>query len=56
MKKTFFLSVAVLWAVLANAQPKLLLHYDFKNIEGDKVIDLSESHFDGTLKGSATAG
>ena len=55
-KKTFAFTCALLWVSLLTAQPKLLLHYDFHDIAGNSVKDLSENHFDGILKGSATAG
>ena len=40
-------------AVSGLAQPAPLLHYDFRAVGGQVVKDLSASHFDGTLKGSA---
>lgn len=56
MKKLTLIIIACGYAMSCLAQPSLLLHYDFKDGAGTVVKDLSGSHFDGSLKGSATFG
>ncbi|MBQ7968076.1 MAG: DUF362 domain-containing protein [Bacteroidaceae bacterium] len=53
MKKLLFTLLACL-SMGAMAQEGLILHYDFVGDEGTTVRDKSDSHHDGTLKGSAS--
>ena len=47
-------SLMTLFSLATVAQENLILHYDFKGDQGIVVRDKSASHFDGTLKGSAS--
>lgn len=53
MKKLLF-TLLVCLSMAAMAQEGLILHYDFVGDEGTTVRDKSDSHHDGTLKGSAS--
>ena len=39
--------LAVCSALTLSAQESLILHYDFRDVQGRTVIDKSSSHFDG---------
>lgn len=45
--------LAVCSALTLSAQESLILHYDFRDVQGRTVVDKSSSHFDGKLCGSA---
>ena len=45
--------LAVCSALTLSAQESLILHYDFRGVQGRTVVDQSASHFDGKLCGSA---
>ena len=47
--------LAVCSALTLSAQESLILHYDFRDVQGRTVVDKSASHFDGKLCGSAVA-
>lgn len=55
MKKSLFggILMFVLFGFLVNcfAEEGLILHYDFKNVKGTKVIDKSKSKINGDIKG-----
>ena len=52
--KKLFTALLACFAIGAMAQENLILHYDFVGDEGTTVSDKSNSHHDGTLKGSAS--
>lgn len=54
-KRLLTLIITIAMVVGLSAQTALLLHYDFADVNDNVVRDLSPSHFDGRLKGSAQA-
>ena len=52
MKKFLIFAFSALFSIGCFSQ-KPLLHYDFKKTDGKTVRNKYESHYDGTLKGSA---
>lgn len=55
MKRLLMIWLAVCSALTLSAQESLILHYDFRDVQGRTVVDKSSSHFDGKLCGSAVA-
>ena len=55
MKRLLMILLAVCSALTLSAQESLILHYDFRDVQGRTVVDKSSSHFDGKLCGSAVA-
>jgi hypothetical protein len=53
MKKFMIFALSALFSIGCFSQ-KPLLHYDFKKTDGKTVKNKYESHYDGTLKGSAS--
>ncbi|MBE6208292.1 MAG: hypothetical protein E7132_06430 [Rikenellaceae bacterium] len=53
MKQLLMILLAVCSALTLSAQESLILHYDFRDVQGHTVVDQSASHFDGKLCGSA---